>query len=77
MEPELKAFFIRVLYSLTAGLIWMIINMWGGIYLGWLFFEGNMKTGNIVFYSFMVLSFAGLIWYYVKLWKGKMEGRNL
>jgi hypothetical protein len=72
MGPELKAFFLRILFSLTAGLIWMIINMWAGIYLGWLFFENNMKTGNIIFYSFMVISFGVLIWYYVRLWKGKM-----
>jgi membrane protein DedA with SNARE-associated domain len=72
MDPELRAFFLRVLYSLTAGLIWMIINVWAGIYLGWLFFGRSMKTGNIIFYSFMVMSFAALIWYYVRLWKGKM-----
>jgi hypothetical protein len=72
MEPEVRAFFLRVLFSLTAGLIWMIINVWGGIYLGWLFFGGHMKTGNIIFYSFMVISFGLLIWYYVRLWKKNM-----
>ncbi|HYF32055.1 MAG TPA: hypothetical protein VD993_13120 [Chitinophagaceae bacterium] len=72
MEPEVRAFFIRVLFSLTAGLVWMFVNMVGGIYLGWLFFEGNMKTGNVVFYSFMVISFGLLIWYYVKLWRKKL-----
>ena len=72
MEPEVRAFFIRVLYSLTVGLIWMIVNMWAGIYMGWLFFEGNPKTGNVIFYSFMVISLGFLIWYYVRLWKGKL-----
>jgi membrane protein DedA with SNARE-associated domain len=73
MDKELQAFFIRVLYSMTAIVVWMVINMTGGIYLGWLFFENNMKTGNIVFYTFMVVSLIGLIWYLVKLWKGKMS----
>lgn len=73
MEPELRAFFIRVLYSLTAGLVWMFVNMWAGIYLGWLFFEWPMKTGNIIFYVFMVVSFAVLIRYYVKLWRKSMN----
>ena len=72
MEPEIRAFFIRVLFSLTAGLMWMFINMWAGIYLGWLFFENSMKTGNIIFYSFMVISFGLLIWYYVRLWRKNM-----
>lgn len=72
MEPEMRAFLLRILYTLTMGLIWMIINMWAGIYMGWLFFEDNMKTGNVVFYSFMVVSFGFLVWYYVRLWKGRL-----
>lgn len=71
MDKELREFFLRVLYSLTAVVMWMMVNVWGGIYLGWLFFGGSMKTGNIIFYIFMLLSFAGMIWYLVKLWKGK------
>ena len=72
MDNELRAFFLRVLYSMTATIVWMVINVWGGIYLGWLFFGDSLKTGNIIFYCFMVISFAGLIWYFVKLWKGKL-----
>lgn len=71
MDPELRAYLLRVLYSLTAGLMWLFANMTGGIYLGWLFFEGRMKTGNIVFYCFMVVTFALLIWYFTRLWKKK------
>jgi len=72
MDKELKAFFLRILYSLTAFVVWLVVVMTGGIYLGWFFFENNMKTGNIVFYSFLVLSFVWLMWYLIKLWKGKM-----
>jgi hypothetical protein len=77
MEPEMRAFLLRILYTITMGLIWMIMNVWAGIYMGWLFFEGNMKTGNVLFYSFMVISLGFLIWYYVRLWKGKLDGNNL
>jgi len=77
MEPEMRAFLLRVLYTITMGLIWMIINVWAGIYMGWLFFEGNMKTGNVIFYSFMVISLGFLVWYYVRLWKGKIDGNNI
>lgn len=73
MEPEIRAFLLRILYSLTAFLMWMFINMTGGIYLGWLFFEGNMKTGNIVFYCLMVATFGLLIWYLARLWRKKPE----
>ena len=71
MEPGVRAYLLRILYSLTAGLFWLFITMTGGIYMGWLFFEGNMKTGNIVFYSFMVLTFALLVWYLARLWNKK------
>ena len=73
----MRAFLLRVLYTITMGLIWMIINVWAGIYMGWLFFEGNMKTGNVIFYSFMVISLGFLVWYYVRLWKGKIDGNNI
>jgi membrane protein DedA with SNARE-associated domain len=76
MEPEVRAFLLRVLYTITAGLIWMILNVWAGIYMGWLFFEGSMKTGNVIFYSFMVISLGVLIWYYVRLWQVKPEEEN-
>ena len=66
MEPEVRAFFIRVLMSLTAAVLWMVVNVWGGIYLGWLFFGDTFKTGNIIYYSFMVISFGVMIWYLVK-----------
>ena len=29
MEPEVRAFFIRVLMSLTAAVLWMVVNVWG------------------------------------------------
>ena len=82
MDKELRAYFLRVLYSLIVTVVWMVVNVWGGIYLGWLFFGESIKTGNIIFYSFMVLSLAGLILYFVRLWKGKMDpdpehGRNI
>lgn len=73
MEPEVRAFLLRILYTLTAGLMWMIINVWAGIYMGWLFFEGSMKTGNVIFYAFMLISLGVLIWYYVRLWKGQVD----
>jgi hypothetical protein len=76
MEPEVRAFLLRVLYTITMGLIWMILNVWAGIYMGWLFFEGSMKTGNFIFYSFMVISLGFLIWYYVRLWKGKIDDES-
>ena len=69
MEPDAKELLVKVSKSLGTGLIWLMINMTAGIYLGWLFFGDHMTVGNYVFYAFMILSLAGLIWYNVRLWK--------
>ncbi len=39
IEPEVKDFLQRILWSIAAGLGWMITNMTAGIFGGWLFFE--------------------------------------
>ncbi len=69
MEPDARDFLKRVLASLSAGLIWLIINMTFGIYFEWLFFGNSMTIGNYIFYSFMILSLGALIWYNIKLWR--------
>ncbi len=69
MEPDARELLVKVSKSLAAGLIWLMLNMTIGIYLGWLFFGDHMTTGNYIFYSFMILSFVGLVWFQVKVWK--------
>jgi hypothetical protein len=69
MEPDARELLVKVSKSMGSGLVWLMINMTIGIYLGWLFFSDHMTIGNYVFYSFMILSLAGLIWYNVRIWK--------
>ena len=69
MEPDARRLLKRVIASLSAGMLWLIINMTIGIYLEWLFFDEYMTMGNYIFYSFLILSLAGLIWYNIRLWK--------
>ena len=69
MEPDAKELLVKVSKSLGTGLIWLMINMTAGIYLGWLFFGDHMTTGNYIFYAFMIISLVGLVWYQVRIWK--------
>ena len=69
MEPDAKELLVKVSKSLATGLIWLMVNMTAGIYMGWLFFGDHMTTGNYIFYAFMILSLAGLVWYQVRLWR--------
>jgi len=69
MEPDARELLVKVSKSLGTGLIWLMVNMTLGIYMGWLFFGDHMTTGNFVFYGFMIISLGGLIWYQIRIWK--------
>jgi len=68
MEEDAKQFLLRVVRSLTAAMLWLIINMTLGIYLGLLLFDDVPSTGNIIFYLWFVLSIGLLIRYLIRTW---------
>ncbi|PWT74872.1 MAG: hypothetical protein C5B59_10140 [Bacteroidetes bacterium] len=71
MEPEVKDFLKRIVWSVFFGLLWLMLNMTLGIYFDLLFIHDKIDMGNIFFYVFVILSLSGLIWYYAKTWKKK------
>ncbi len=71
MEPEVKRFLQKVIWTLTGALLWLTFNMYLGIYKELAFPEGGIKTGNILFYFFAVITLAVLIIYYFRLWKNE------
>ena len=73
MEPETRAFLIKIANTLFMFLFWMMINSTAGIYFGYAFPEGGISIGNIIFYIFCIGSFMLLIRYYLRIWKEKEE----
>jgi hypothetical protein len=73
MEDDAKEFLIRIVRSLTVGLLWLMINMTFGIYLGWLMFEGAPTLGNFIFYAWLIISLALMILYFVRTWKKHLQ----
>lgn len=71
MEPEVKDFLKRIVWSVFFGLSWLMVNMTIGIYYDLLFIRGNISIGNIIFYVFLIASLMGLIWFFFKIWKKK------
>ena len=61
MEPEAKDFLKRVVWSLSAGLLWLMLNMTMGIYFDLLFIRDGVSIGNIVFYL-LIFYFGSLIY---------------
>jgi len=71
MEDNAKRLLKKVVATVVATMLWMFINMVFGIYNGWMFFDDSPATGNIIFYTWMLLSLAGLIVFFYKTWKEK------
>jgi hypothetical protein len=71
MEPEVRKFLKKILASVFAGLMWMILNMILGIYFDLFFIETKISMGNIIFYIIFIGSLVALILYYYHTWKTK------
>ncbi len=69
MEPDVKKYLLKVLNSLSFGALWLIINIWLGIYLGFGITNGRFNFSNILYYAWFALSLCLLIWYYYSKWK--------
>jgi hypothetical protein len=73
MEPEVRAFLIRVANSIFVGLGWMAINSTLGIMYDFAFIHGKLSLANILFYIWFVASLALLLWFYIRLWKKPLQ----
>ena len=69
IEPEVKSFLSKIVTSLSAGLLWMLINSTIGIGFNFAFFENKPSIGNYIFYLWFLLSLFFLIKLYRKIWK--------
>ena len=73
MEPEVRAFLLKIVQSLSMGMLWLLINMSIGIYYGFAFFEDKPGLGNYLYYAGFLISLVLLIRYLKKKWKGWQE----
>lgn len=68
MEPEVRAYLIRIVNTISMSLLWMIINTTAGIKFGYAYWEKHFTLGNTVFYAWLIISFIVIIWYMKRLW---------
>ena len=73
MEPEVKAFLLLIIQSLSMAMLWMMVNMTAGIYFNLAFFEDKLSIWNILYYIFFLGTLVLLIIYFRKKWKGFKE----
>lgn len=69
MEPDVRAFLIRIVNSLAMALLWMLVNMIIGIKYELAFFDVAPTWKNYVYYAFALGTLVLLIWYLRRKWK--------
>jgi hypothetical protein len=76
MEPGIREFFKRIVMTLSLLILWMMINLTLGIKMNLAFFENEIRWFNIVFYIWLMASFAVLIWLCFKIWQKPIDNLN-
>lgn len=70
-QDDPRDFLRRIVWTLSLGLVWLIGTIGIGTYAGLMVPEKKLTIGNIIFYSWMLISLAGLIWVNYRIWKKK------
>ncbi|MBS1730551.1 MAG: hypothetical protein JSS67_07205 [Bacteroidetes bacterium] len=73
MEPEMRAFFIRIVNTMLIIIVWMILNATIGIMLQWGFIYDRISLGNIIFYLWLIASLLFSIWKIKNIWKEPLD----
>jgi len=68
LEPEVRAYLVRILNTISVSVLWLLINTTAGIQFDYAFIHETISTGNIIFYIWFVVSFVFYIRYLIRLW---------
>jgi hypothetical protein len=69
MEDETREFLVRILNTVAIVLLWMMANVFIGIYKGFAFFDEKPGWANYVYYVFLAASFIFLVVHLKRKWK--------
>jgi hypothetical protein len=73
MEPGVRKYLIRILNTLSLGLLWLVLNSTFGIMYDYGFIHDHIKLGNIIFYTWLLLSLGAYLWWLVKVWSQPID----
>ena len=68
MEPEVRAYLIRIVNTLALGILWMVLNSTAGIMYDLAFIHDKISLGNILFYIWLITSFIFLVRHFIRMW---------
>jgi len=69
IEDETREFLVRIMNTVAIVLLWMMVNVFIGIFKGYAFFENKPDWRNYLYYAFLVTSFIFLLVYLKRKWK--------
>jgi hypothetical protein len=69
MDPIVKEFMQRIMWSLFAALTWLMINAIAGLRFELAILDGTHQTGTAIFYVWLTSSVFFLFRLFKKLWK--------
>lgn len=69
MEDETREFLVRIANTVAIVLLWMMVNVFIGIYKGYAFYEDIPGWENYLYYVFLVISFIFLFLHLKRKWK--------
>ena len=73
MEPGVRQYLIRILNTLSIGLLWMAVNMTAGIMYDLAFIHEKVTAGNIIFYIWFLISLAAFLLWVIKTWSKPID----
>jgi len=69
MEEDTKAFLVKIMQTISMVMLWMLVNVYIGIYKDYGFFEERPNWTNYLFYGFFLISLLFLIRHLRRKWK--------
>ena len=69
MEDETRDFLVKVLNTVALALLWMMANVFIGIYKGYAFFKDSPDWTNYLYYAFLFISLVALLIKLKRKWK--------
>ena len=62
-------FFVKILQSLAWLVLWMLIQLFIGVYFNYAFFDSSPTWANIIYYIFLLASGYFVLRLIIKKWK--------
>ncbi len=73
MEDETQKFLVLIINTIALILIWMILHVFVGIYLGYAFFTENVTWKNLIYYIFLLATLFFVARRILKKWHAHAE----